>query len=76
MAQLLENAGFQVLGCEKVGHFREINNMLLGLSLFSRSKIMRALFKMILLNMIKDLRSVPELVLNNNRIIANTPNQL
>ena len=37
---------------------------------------MQALFKMILLNMIKDLRSVPEQLLNKNRIIANTPNQL
>jgi len=48
MRRLLERSGFEVLGIEKVGTFREINNMLLGLSLFSKSPFVRGLSKTLL----------------------------
>jgi SAM-dependent methyltransferase len=42
MRKLLERSGFEVLGVDKIGASREINNMLVGLSLFSKSPWVRS----------------------------------
>ena len=45
MRTLLERSGFEVLGIDKVGASREINNMLVGLSLFSKSSLIQSAAK-------------------------------
>ena len=48
MRRLLTRSGFEVLGIDKIGVSREINNMLLGMSLFSKSALVRSLSKTLL----------------------------
>ncbi|MBI4355015.1 MAG: class I SAM-dependent methyltransferase [Candidatus Omnitrophica bacterium] len=48
MRRLLERSGFEVLGITAVGTHREITNMLRGLSLFGKSRVVRQLAEQML----------------------------